>query len=76
MMAQTINHLIALVALLALLNVGSIALWRTMKIAIRPVPRDLVTRSSILLLMAGATACFVVVVAACLLWKLANTCLA
>lgn len=74
-MTQVVSYLIVLVALLALLNVGSLGLWRTLKFATRPVPKESDRRVSVVIIGAGLTACLVILTAACLLYQLAMHCL-
>lgn len=74
-MAQATNYLIVLVAFLALLNVGSLALWRSLKIAAKPVPKECGTQVFILVIGGGITACAVLLAAALMLYKLALYCL-
>lgn len=74
-MTQIINHLIAMIGLLALLHVGSITLWRSMKQAIKPTPKEFVLRSTVLTVVAGGTACIIMLIAACSIWKITSACL-
>jgi hypothetical protein len=74
-MIQALNYLIVLVAFLALLNVGSLALWRALRIASRPVPKECSKQVFLLVIAGGSTACLVMLAASAVLYRLAMQCL-
>lgn len=69
-MNQAVHQLAVLVAFLALLNVVSVTLCRVLKFAAKPVPKESSRQVAVLVLGAGIAACFLMLVAICLLYLL------
>ncbi len=53
MTEQIVNHLLVFASLLALLNVGSLAVWRALKVACKPVPGETRTRVTAMVYLVG-----------------------